>query len=189
MFACAHPSIDVAMRAPLMLQVVLGLEAAQVASAFLVSPSAMAQRLVRAKTKIREAGIPFRIPERHELPDRLESVLDSIYAGFAEGWMDAIGSDSARRELAGEAIFLGRLLTQLLPDESEALGLMALMLYAEARRPARRSGQGELIPLRSQDTTLWNWRMIEEAESALRLASRSRRIGRYQLEAASSPRM
>ena len=184
LFACAHPSIDVAMRAPLMLQVVLGLEAAQVASAFLVSPSAMAQRLVRAKTKIREAGIPFRIPERHELPDRLESVLDSIYAGFAEGWMDAIGSDSARRELAGEAIFLGRLLTQLLPDEPEALGLLALMLYAEARRPARRSSQGEFIPLKSQDTTLWNWRMIEEAESALRLASRSRRMGRYQLEAA-----
>ncbi|MGO8933747.1 MAG: RNA polymerase sigma factor [Terracidiphilus sp.] len=184
LFACAHPAIDSAIRAPLMLQVVLGLEAAQIASAFLVSPAAMAQRLVRAKTKIREAGIPFRIPERKELPDRLESVLDSIYAGFAEGWADAAGTDPARRELAGEAIFLGRLLTQLLPDEPEARGLLALMLYAEARRPARRTAEGEFVPLRSQDKMLWNWGLIEEAEAALRHASRTRNIGRYQLEAA-----
>ena len=196
LFACAHPAIDPAIRAPLMLQVVLGLEAAQIASAFLVSPAAMAQRLVRAKTKIREAGIPFRIPERDELRDRLESVLDSIYAGFAEGWADATGTDPARRELAGEAIFLGRLLTQLLPDEPEAWGLLALMLYAEARRPARRTAEGEFVPLRSQDKTLWNWEMIEEAEAALNDASRpanrnmshavsrAMRIGRYQLEAA-----
>jgi RNA polymerase sigma-70 factor, ECF subfamily len=184
LFACAHPAIDPAIRAPLMLQVVLGLEAAQVASAFLVSPAAMAQRLVRAKTKIREAGIPFRIPEHDELPDRLESVLDSIYAGFAEGWMDATGADPARRELAGEAIFLGRLLTQLLPDEPEAWGLLALMLYAEARRLARRTTDGEFVPLRSQDTKLWDWGMIEEAEAALHSASLIRRIGRYQLEAA-----
>ena len=184
LFACAHPAIDSAIRAPLMLQVVLGLEAAQIASAFLVSPAAMAQRLVRAKTKIREAGIPFRIPERKELPDRLESVLDSIYAGFAEGWADAAGTDPARRELAGEAIFLGRLLTQLLPDEPEARGLLALMLYAEARRPARRTAEGEFVPLRSQDKMLWNWGLIEEAEAALRHASRTRIIGRYQLEAA-----
>src|SRR5205814_1784091 len=99
LFACAHPAIDPSIHAPLMLQVVLGLEAVQVASAFLVSPSAMAQRLVRAKTKIRDAGIPFRIPERSELPDRLEAVLNSIYAGFAEGWVDATGTDPARREL------------------------------------------------------------------------------------------
>ncbi len=184
LFACAHPAIDPAVRAPLMLQVVLGLEAAQVASAFLVSPAAMAQRLVRAKTKIREAGIPFRIPERNELPDRLDSVLDSIYAGFAEGWADATGADPARRELAGEAIFLGRLLTQLLPDEPEARGLLALMLYAEARRPARRTAEGEFVPLRSQDKTLWDWEMIKEAEAALNHASRSKIIGRYQLEAA-----
>ncbi len=184
LFACAHPAIDPAVRAPLMLQVVLGLEAAQVASAFLVSPAAMAQRLVRAKTKIREAGIPFRIPERNELRDRLDSVLDSIYAGFAEGWADATGTDPARRELAAEAIFLGRLLTQLLPDEPEAWGLLALMLYAEARRPARRTPEGEFVPLRSQDKTLWDWKMIEEAEAALNHASRSRLIGRYQLEAA-----
>lgn len=188
LFACAHPAIDSAIRAPLMLQVVLGLEATQIASAFLVSPAAMAQRLVRAKTKIREAGIPFRIPERNELRDRLESVLDSIYAGFAEGWVDATGTDPARRELAGEAIFLGRLLTQLLPDEPEARGLLALMLYAEARRPARRTAEGEFVPLRSQDKKLWDWAMIEEAETALNDASRptnrAMRIGRYQLEAA-----
>jgi len=184
LFACAHPAIDPAIHAPLMLQVVLGLEAAQIASAFLVSPTAMAQRLVRAKTKIREAGIPFRIPERNELPDRLESVLDSIYASFAEGWADATGTDPARRELAGEAIFLARLLTQLLPDEPEAWGLLALMLYAEARRPARRTAEGEFVPLREQDKTRWDWAMIEEAEAALNHASRSRRIGRYQLEAA-----
>src|SRR6185437_3173086 len=178
LFACAHPAIDPAVRAPLMLQVVLGLEAAQVASAFLVSPAAMALRLVRAKTKIREAGIPFRIPERDELPHRLESVLDSIYAGFSEGWVDATGTDPARRDLAQEAIFLGRMLTQLLPDEPEPWGLLALMLYAEARRPARRTPQGEFIPLRSQDTALWDWTMIEEAEAALHHASRTRRIGR-----------
>ncbi len=184
LFACAHPAIDPAVRAPLMLQVVLGLEAAQVASAFLVSPVAMAQRLVRAKTKIRDAGIPFRVPERNELPERLDSVLESIYAGFSEGWVDATGTDPARREMAGESIFLGRLLTQLLPDEPEPWGLLALMLYAEARRPARRTAKGEFVPLRSQDKTLWDWGIIDEAEAALRHASHAARIGRYQLEAA-----
>jgi len=184
LFACAHPAIGPGIRAPLMLQMVLGLEAAQIASAFLTSPAAMAQRLVRAKAKIRDAGIPFRIPERNELPERLESVLDSIYAAFAEGWADAAGTDPARRELAGEGIFLGRLLTQFLPDEPEAWGLLALMLYTEARRPARRSAEGEFVPLRRQDTALWEWGMIQEAESALRDASRAGRIGRYQLEAA-----
>jgi len=184
LFACSHPAIDPEIRAPLMLQAVLGLEAAQIASAFLVSPAAMAQRLVRAKTKIREAGIPFRIPERSELPSRVESVLDTIYAGFGEGWVDATGADPARRELAEEAIFLGRMLTQLLKDEPEASGLLALMLYAEARRPARRTAGGEFVPLKSQDKALWNWGMIEEAEAALRSASLTRRIGRYQLEAA-----
>ena len=138
-----------------MLQTVLGLEAAQVASAFLVSPSAMAQRLVRAKTKIREAGIPFRIPSRDELPERLEAVLNAVYAGFSEGWLDAAGTDVARRELAGEAIFLARLLASMLPGEPEVLGLLALMLYAEARRPARRGPEGEFVPLAEQDTALW----------------------------------
>jgi predicted RNA polymerase sigma factor len=184
LFACTHPAIDPAIRAPLMLQVVLGLEAAQIASAFLASPAAMAQRLVRAKAKIRDAGIPFRVPDRSELAGRLEAVLDSIYACFAEGWIDAAGTDMARRELAGEAIFLGRLLAELLPDEPEVCGLLALMLYAEARRPARRSAEGKFVPLKLQDRSLWDAAMIEEAESALRQASSARVIGRYQLEAA-----
>ncbi len=184
LFACAHPAIDEAVRAPLMLQVVLGLEAAQVASAFLVSPAAMAQRLVRAKTKIRDAGIPFRIPERSELPERLDVVLGAIYACFSEGWTDARGADVARRELAGEAIYLGRLLAELMPDEPEVCGLLALMLYAEARRPARRSAEGKFVPLQKQDARQWDTRMIAEAEAALRTASGARRIGRYQLEAA-----
>lgn len=184
LFACAHPAIDPSVRAPLMLQTVLGLEAAQVASAFLVSPSAMAQRLVRAKTKIREAGIPFRIPARDELPERLEAVLNAVYAGFSEGWLDAAGTDVARRELAGEAIFLARLLASMLPGEPEVLGLLALMLYAEARRPARRGPEGEFVPLAAQDTALWESSMIEEAEAALRAASEAGVIGRYQLEAA-----
>lgn len=150
LFACAHPAIDPGIRAPLMLQVVLGLEAAQIASAFLVSPAAMAQRLVRAKTKIRDARIPFRVPDRSELPERLDAVLDSIYACYSEGWAEAAGTDMARRELAGEAIFLGRLLVELLPAEPETWGLLALMLYAEARRPARRRANGEFVPFSSR---------------------------------------
>jgi predicted RNA polymerase sigma factor len=184
LFACTHPAIDAGIRSPLMLQVVLGLDAAQIASAFLLSPAAMSQRLVRAKAKIRHAGIPFRIPNRNELPERLEMVLDAIYASFAEGWIDAAGSDIARRELAGAAIFLERLLTELLPDEPEVWGLLALMLYAEARRPARRNTNGGFVPLGQQDTALWDAEMIEEAEAALRRASGAGLIGRYQLEAA-----
>lgn len=184
LFACAHPAIDAAIRAPLMLQVVLGLEAAQVASAFLMSPAAMAQRLVRAKAKIRHAGIPFRVPERSELSERLGGVLDAVYAGFTEGWVDAAGTDEARRELAGEAIYLGRMLTELLPSEPEAWGLLALMLYAEARRPARRDQAGEFVPLSLQQTDLWDCAMIEEAEAALRRACGFGQIGRFQLEAA-----
>lgn len=184
LFACTHPAIDPAIRAPLMLQVVLGLEASQIASAFLISPTAMAQRLVRAKTRIRDAGIPFTIPDRSELPDRVEAVLDSIYACFSEGWPDPAATDASRRELAGEAIFLGRLLVELLPDDPEASGLLALMLYSESRRRARRSANGKFVPLARQDTALWDMAMIHEAEAALRHASRAGRIGRYQLEAA-----
>jgi RNA polymerase sigma-70 factor (ECF subfamily) len=167
-----------------MLQAVLGLDAARIASAFLMSPAAMGQRLVRAKTKIREAGIPLRIPEREELPERLETVLGAIYAAFAEGWLDAAGTDVARRDLAEEAIYLCRLVTELLPGEPEALGLLALMLYAEARRRARRSAEGEYIALAEQDVSLWDEGRIREAETALRRAGGMGVIGRYQLEAA-----
>jgi RNA polymerase sigma-70 factor, ECF subfamily len=184
LFACTHPAIDPAIRAPLMLQVVLGLDAAQVAAAFLTSPAAMAQRLVRAKTKIRDAGIPFVIPDRSELPGRIEAVLDSIYACFSEGWTDPAGTEITRRELAGEAIFLGRLLSELLPEEPEVQGLLALMLYTEARKPARRTAKGEYVPLSQQNIALWDRAMIEEAEAALHQASRANLIGRYQLEAA-----
>jgi predicted RNA polymerase sigma factor len=184
MFACAHPAIEAAIRAPLMLQAVLGLNAATIASAFLMSPTTMGQRLVRAKNKIRQAGIPFRIPEREELPGRLDTVLDAIYAAFAEGWTDPGGADVARRDLAEEALFLGRLVTELLPDEPEALGLLALMLHAEARRAARRTPVGEYVPLAEQDPALWDWQMIEEAEALLLRASAVGSIGRYQLEGA-----
>jgi RNA polymerase sigma-70 factor (ECF subfamily) len=184
MFACAHPTIDAAIRAPLMLQVVLGLDAATIASCFLMSPAAMGQRLVRAKNKIREARIPFRIPEREELRERLDTVLDAIYAAFAEGWIDPAGTDLARRDLAEEAIFLGRLVIALLPAEPEALGLLALMLHAEARRGARRSADNEYVPLAEQDAALWDAQMIDEAEAILLRASALGAIGRYQLEAA-----
>ena len=130
MFACAHPAIEPGIRAPMILQTVLGFDAATIASAFLVSPATMGQRLVRAKSKIKAAGIPFRVPQRAELRERLDAVLDSIYAAFAEGWSDPAGTEIRRRNLALEAIFLGRVVAALLPDEPEALGLLALMLHA-----------------------------------------------------------
>jgi len=184
MFACAHPAIEAGIRAPLILQVVLGLDAKRIASAFLTSPEAMGKRLVRAKDKIRLAGIPFRIPGREELPARLDTVLDAIYAAFAEGWIDAAGTDMARRDLAEEAIFVCRLVTELLPTAPEALGLLALMLYAEARRHARRNLRGEYVPLAEQDRALWDSQMIVEAEALLQRASDLGSIGRYQLEGA-----
>ena len=184
MFACAHPAIDEGIRAPLMLQAVLGLDAASIASAFLLSPATMGQRLVRAKTKIRQAAIPFRVPERDELAGRIAAVLDAIYAAFAEGWSDPAGTDVARRDLADEAIYLGRLVVDLLPAEPEALGIVSLMLYAESRRRARRSASGEYVPLADQDPRLWDATMIAEAETLLARASALGTIGRYQLEAA-----
>ena len=144
----------------------------------------MGQRLVRAKHKIRQAEIPFRIPRRDELPERLEAVLDAVYAAFAEGWSDPVGTDVARRELADEAIFLCRVIDDLLPNEPEVLGLLALMLHAEARRAARRNVAGDYVPLADQDPALWDANMIDEAESLLLRASTHNRIGRYQIEGA-----
>jgi predicted RNA polymerase sigma factor len=184
MFACAHPAIDASIRAPLILQVVLGLDAAMIASAFLISPVAMGKRLVRAKDKIRQAGIPFRVPGREELPSRLNTVLETIYAAFAEGWADPGGTDVARRDLTEESLFLARLVVEMMPQEPEALGLLALMLHAEARRRARRNATGEYVPLAEQDPALWDWHTIEEAERLLLRASTLGMIGRYQLEAA-----
>jgi RNA polymerase sigma-70 factor (ECF subfamily) len=184
MFACAHPALDQAVRAPLILQTLLGLDAAAIGSAFLVSPAAMGQRLVRAKAKISEAGIRLTEPEPDQLRDRLPAVLDAIYAAFGEGWSDADGSDPRRRNLAEEGIWLGRLLAGLLPQEPETLGLLALMLHAEARRPARRDGSGGFVALSEQDTALWNAGMVAEAETLLFRAASAGRPGRYQLEAA-----
>jgi RNA polymerase sigma-70 factor (ECF subfamily) len=184
MFACAHPAIDPGIRAPLILQTVLGFDAATIASAFLISPATMGQRLVRAKNKIRQAAIPFRVPECAELRDRLDAVLAAIYAAFAEGWSDPAGTEIRRRNLAEEGIWLGRLVASLLPDEPEALGLLALMLHAEARRGARRNAHGEYVPLADQDPALWDTPLIEEAEALLFRASAMGAIGRYQLEAA-----
>lgn len=171
LFACAHPAIDAGIRAPLMLQAVLGLDAARIASAFLISPATMGQRLVRAKQKIRQAGIPLHIPEREELRERLETVLNAIYAAFSEGWIDAPGADIARRDLAEEAIYLGHLVTELLPAEPEAMGLLALMLYAESRRRAPRC-QRRICP--SDGTT---HRRLEHGDDRRSRAAVARGLG------------
>ena len=184
LFACAHPAIDAGVRAPLMLQAVLGLDAKAIAAAFLTSPEAMGKRLGRAKQKIREAGIPFVVPARDELAGLLAGVLQAIYAAFAEGWSDPGGTDAIRRDLTAEALFLARLVAGLLPQEPEALGLLAGMLHAEARRCARRTADGDYVPLADQDVARWDAAMIDEAEALLLRASRFGRIGRYQLEAA-----
>jgi len=184
LFACAHPAIDAGVRAPLMLQVVVGLDAKTIASAFLMSPAAMGKRLGRAKDKLRQGGIPFSVPEREEISSRLESVLDAIYAAFAEGWSEPGAADVARRDLISEAMFLARVVAELLPDEPEALGLLAFLLHADARRRARRNADGEYIALADQDSALWDWEMISEAEGLIRRASAFGSPGRYQLEAA-----
>jgi RNA polymerase sigma-70 factor (ECF subfamily) len=185
LFACAHPGIDRDLHAPLMLQVVLGFDAATIASAFLIAPATMAQRLVRAKAKIRQAGIGFEVPQGDALRERLATVLDAIYAAYAEGWSDPEGVDVRRRNLADEAIWLGRLVASLLPDEGEALGLLALMLHAHARRDARRNAGGDYVPLSEQDPVLWDTPMVDEAEALLHRANACPGLpGRYLLEAA-----
>jgi RNA polymerase sigma-70 factor (ECF subfamily) len=184
LFVCAHPALDPAMHTPLMLQTVLGLEAARIAGAFLVPPKTMGQRLVRAKTKIRDGGIPFQIPQEHELAQRLDAVLQAIYAAFGIGWDDLAGADQRGKDLAEEAVWLARVLLRLVPDEAEVLGLLALMLHCEARRAARRGPNGEYIPLSEQDPQLWSRALIDEAERHLAEAAKHRRAGRFQLEAA-----
>ena len=184
LFVCAHPAIDAAMHTPLMLQAVLGLDAARIAGAFLISPTTMGQRLVRAKTKIRDGGIQFEIPQERELPQRLDAVLEAIYAAFGIGWDDMAGVDQRGRGLAEEAIWLARVLLQLMPREAEARGLLALMLHCQARRPARRGPAGWYVPLSEQDSQRWSLPLIEEAERHLTEASSRGRPGRLQLEAA-----
>lgn len=181
LFVCAHPAIDESMRTPLMLQCVLGLDAERIGAAFLVAPKTMGQRLVRAKTKIRDAGVPFVVPGPDDLEGRLEDVLSAIYAAYGTGW-DDLGGEGAG--LTEEAIFLGRLVVSLLPDEPEAQGLLALMLYCESRRAARRDARGELVPLSEQDPSLWSRDPIVEAEGRLTRAARHAKFGRFQCEAA-----
>ncbi len=184
MFICAHPAIDAAARTPLMLQTVLGLDAARIASAFLVQPAAMGQRLSRAKAKIRDAGIAFELPHARELPIRLDTVLEAIYAAYGSGWDDVAGADARRKGLSSEAIELGRVLLALLGNEPEVPALLALMLYCESRRGARRGDAGEYVPLSEQDVTRWSQPLLDEASLLLQAASRGGRLGRFQLEAA-----
>lgn len=184
LFVCAHPAIDPSMHTPLMLQTVLGIDAARIAGAFLVSPATMGQRLVRAKTKIRHGGIQFEIPQDRDLPQRLDAVLEAIYAAFGIGWDDMAGADQRGRNLAQEAIWLARVLLQLMPNQAEVRGLLALMLYCEARRSARRDVKGCYVPLSEQDPKQWSQHLIDEAEHHLAKASRGGRVGRFQLEAA-----
>ena len=184
LFVCAHPAIEAAARTPLMLQTVLGLDAARIASAFLVSPAAMSQRLVRGKNKIRDAAIPFRVPDPAEWNERVSFVLDAIYCAYTTGWESLMEIGSTHHALAGEAIAIGRTLVRLMPDEPEAHGLLALTLHCEARRGARYASDGQFVPLDKQDPVRWSQPMIDEAENHLRLAAASNRMGRYQLEAA-----
>jgi RNA polymerase sigma-70 factor (ECF subfamily) len=185
MFVCAHPAIDARMHAPLMLQAVLGVDAARISSVFLVPPSTMGQRLSRAKTKIRDAGIRFRMPETDEFAGRLGAVLQAVYAAY--GLADPIAgvADARDESLRAEALRLAELLTEVLPAEAETWGLYALLLHTESRRSAR-VVNGEFIPLSAQDTRLWSSELRSRADECLRKADRLSHVGRFQLEAAIS---
>lgn len=182
-FACCHPAIDRLVQIPLTLREVCGLTTEEVASAFLISSATMAQRIVRGKAKIRDAGIPFVIPSAEDLPERLQSVLTVIYLVFNEGYSASSGDTMTRADLSGEAIRLGRLLLQLLPD-AEVMGLVALMLLQESRREARTTSAGDLILLEDQDRTLWDRKLIEEGQSLVEQALMTGRFGAYALQAA-----
>lgn len=183
LFTCAHPAIDAATRTPLMLQTVLGLDAARIATALRVAPKTMGQRLWRAKTKIKEARIPFEVTAE-DLPERVSSVLEAIYAAYGSGWEDLVGNAAAARGLTEEAIWLSRLTASLIPDEPEAHGLLATLLYLEARAATRRGTDGVYVPLSEQDASRWDALLIAEAETTLANAARLGRVGPYQLEAA-----
>jgi RNA polymerase sigma-70 factor (ECF subfamily) len=182
-FTCCHPALGPDARIALTLREVCGLETEQIAKAFLTSPPTVAQRIVRAKGKIRDARIPYQVPSREELPDRLATVLHVVYLVFNEGYSASAGDAVTRPDLSGEAIRLGRLLVELLP-EPEAIGLLALMLLHDARREARTSADGELVLLDAQDRSRWNRAQIAEGSALVERALSSRQAGPYSLQAA-----